>query len=183
LTPYHRFADQEGEFGNIVGTLVAYYVYFLTIVTAANILQIGVLSQLSSRFAGYLPTLIGGFAVLIGGILIADFVGDLVANTDGRRITDVFGLAVKIFIHYMAATLTLNTIGFATDVLTTLFNVFVVALFGSLGLAIAIGLGIGLGFGTRGYISENIDNWTSRAGDTVSEDSGSSSGTGAGSDD
>ena len=48
LTPYHRFADQEGEFGNIVGTLVAYYVYFLTIVTAANILQIGVLSQLLS---------------------------------------------------------------------------------------------------------------------------------------
>lgn len=175
-TPLGRFADQEGEFGNIVGTLVAYYVYFLTLVTAANVLQIGVLSGLLSRFAGYLPTLIGGLAVLIAGILIADFVGGLVASTDGRRITDIFGVAVKIFIYYMTATLTLNTIGFATDVLTNLFDVFVVALFGSLGLAIAIGLGIGIGFGTRGYISENIDNWTSRASDTVSDESGSGSG-------
>ena len=76
----------------------------------------------------------------------------------------------------MTATLTLNTIGFATDVLTNLFNIFVVALFGSLGLTVAIGLGIGIGFGTRGYISENIDNWTSRASDTVSDESGSGSG-------
>ena len=119
-TPLRRFADQKGEFGNIVGALVAYYVYFLTIVTAANILQIGVLSRLLSQFAGYLPTLIGGLAVLIAGILIGDFVGGLVANTDGRRITDIFGVAVKVFICYMTATLTLNTIGFATDVLTNL---------------------------------------------------------------
>jgi hypothetical protein len=140
------------------------------------------LSQLLSRFAGYLPTLIGGLVVLIAGILIADFVGDLVSDTDGQRITDVFGLAVKVFIHYMTATLTLNTIGFATGVLTNLFNVFVVALFGSLGLAVAIGLGIGLGFGTRGYIAENIDNRTSQASDTVSEE-GNTSGSGSGSDD
>jgi MFS family permease len=119
-TPLGRFADQKGEFGNIVGALVAYYVYFLTIVTAANILQIGVLSRLLSQFAGYLPTLIGGLAVLIAGILIGDFVGGLVANIDGRRITDIFGVAAKVFIYYMTATLTLNTIGFATDVLTKL---------------------------------------------------------------
>jgi hypothetical protein len=137
-----------------------------------------VLSQLLSRFAGYLPTLIGGLAVLIAGILIADFVGDLVSDTDGQWITDVLGLAVKVFIYYMTATLTLNMIGFATGVLTNLFNVFVVALFGSLGLAVAIGLGIG----TRGYIAENIDNWTSQASDTVSEE-GSTSGSGSGSDD
>ena len=121
-TPLGRFADQEGEFGNIVGTLVAYYVYFLTLVTAANVLQIGVLSGLLSRFAGHLPTLIGGLAVLIAGILIADFVGGLVASTDGRWLTDIFGVAVKIFIYYMTATLTLNTIGFATDVLTNLLT-------------------------------------------------------------
>ena len=121
-TPLGRFADQEGEFGNIVGTLVAYYVYFLTLVTAANVLQIGVLSGLLSRFAGCLPTLIGGLAVLIAGILIADFVGGLVASTDGRWLTDIFGVAVKIFIYYMTATLTLNTIGFATDVLTNLLT-------------------------------------------------------------
>ena len=121
-TPLGRSADQEGEFGNIVGTLVAYYVYFLTLVTAANVLQIGVLSGLLSRFAGHLPTLIGGLAVLIAGILIADFVGGLVASTDGRWLTDIFGVAVKIFIYYMTATLTLNTIGFATDVLTNLLT-------------------------------------------------------------
>lgn len=75
----------------------------------------------------------------------------------------------------MTATLTLNTIGFATNVLNNLFNVFVVALFGSLGLAVALGLG----FDTRGYIAENIDDWTLRAGDAVSEEE---TGTGTGSE-
>jgi hypothetical protein len=65
--------------------------------------------------------------------------------------------------------------GFATDVLTNLFEVFVVGLSGSLGLAIAIGLG----FGPREYIAENVDDWTSQASDTVTEDR---PGTGSGPD-
>jgi hypothetical protein len=179
-TPLARFSDREGEFGSIVGTLISYYVYFLTILTAANVLQIAVLSRLLSQFAGYLPTLLGGLAVLIAGILIAEFVGDLVANTDRRRITSVLGIAVKVFIYYMTATLALDTIGFQTDVLTNLFNVFVVALFGSLGLAVAIGLGIGIGYGSREYIANNIREWVSGAQDAVSEDPGSGTGTGTG---
>jgi len=83
--------------------------------------------------------------------------------------TDVLGVGVKIFIYYMTATLALDTIGFDTAVLNNLFNVFVVALFGSLGLAIAIGLGIGIGYGTRGYIADNVDRWTTQASGSLPE--------------
>ena len=138
----------SGEGGGLeraLGKIAAYYVYFVAIL-AADVLQIPILSQLLQQISAFIPVvisaivilvlgfivgrvirdiiadLIGGLAVLIAGILIADFVGGLVASTDGRRLTDIFGVAVKIFIYYMTATLTLNTIGFATDVLTNLLT-------------------------------------------------------------
>lgn len=173
-TPLERFVDEEGEFGRIVGKIVAYYVYFVTLLAAADILEIAVLSRLLSAFAGYIPALIAGFIVLIVGILVAEFVGDLIAESDRRQVTNYAGLAVKVFIYYVAVTLALDSIGFDTTVLTTLFTTFVVAFFGALAVALAIGIGIGVGFGSRGYIAENIDRWMAQARESLSENQGRS---------
>lgn len=176
-TPLERFADEEGEFGRIVGKIVAYYVYFVTLLAAADVLEIAVLSRLLSVFAGYIPALIAGVIVLIVGILVAEFVEDLIAESDRRQVTDYTGLAVKVFIYYITVTLALDTIGFDTTVLTTLFTAVVVAFLGALAVALAIGMGIGIGFGSREYISENIDRWAAQARESLSENQ-SRSGTG-----
>lgn len=166
-TPLERFSDSEGEFGHIVGMVVEYYVYLITLLAAADILDIPGLSTLLNTFAGYIPALIGGLVVLVIGILVAEFVEGLVVSAVEGRVGRVAGMAVKVFIYYIVVTLALSTIGFDTTVLTSLFTVFVTAFFGTVAIALAIGVGVGLG--SKGYVAEHIDGWVDSARASVAE--------------
>jgi low affinity Fe/Cu permease len=170
-TPLERFGDKEGEFGGLVGTFVTYYIYLLTLVAVADIVQIEALSSLLNAFAGYLPALIGGLVVLLVGIWIAERAGRLVSGSDESRIMDLAGLAVKVVIYYITITIALDTIGFETTVLTNLFTTFVVAFFGALALALAIGIGVAVGLGGQDYVRENIGSWVGSAQESVIDES------------
>lgn len=175
-TPLERFSDQEGEFGRLVGLVVTYYIYLLTLLAVADIVQIEALSTLLNEFAAYLPALIGGLVVLLVGIWIAERVGDLVAGSDPGRMTDVAGLAVKLIIYFITATVALDALGFGTALLTSVFVAFVVSFFGALGLALAIGIGVALGLGGQEYVRQNIGRWGREVRQTVEEGGGPSSG-------
>jgi len=110
-TPLERLSDREGEFGGIVGQLVTYYVYLLTLLTVADILAIGALSSLLNTFAAYLPALFAGLLVLLVGFWLAERVADTAAGTDEGRMASVAGFAVKILIYYITVTIALATIG------------------------------------------------------------------------
>jgi hypothetical protein len=178
-TPLGDPVTSAGGVGNIVGKIIEYYVYFFALLTAADILQIPALSQVLNTFASYIPTLVGALVILVVGIYVADLVGDIVANTDTSRATDFAGLGVRLLVYYITVTIALDTMGFGTQVLTTLFTAAITAFFGALGLALAIALGIGLGWGSKDFVAENIDDWFGRARDSaseVTEDDGSGSG-------
>lgn len=174
-TPLEGIARPTGGLSGIIGALAEYYIYFLTLLTAAGILQIPALSRLLNDFAGFVPALIGGVLVLVVGVLLAEFVEDIIASTDRSRLTDLVGLGVKLFVYYLAVTIALDTVGFDTAVLTNLFTVFVTAFFGALAVALALAVGIGVGWGSKDYVAENIDDWMRRArgsaADLAEEDS------------
>ena len=162
-TPFERFGDTEGEFGRLVGTVVTYYIYLLTLVAVADIIEIGPLSELLNTFAGYFPALVAGLLVLLVGIWLAERVAALISGTDESRAMDLAGLAVKILIYYITITIALGTIGFEIDPLTSLFTTFMVAFLGALALALAIGIGVAVGLGGKDYVAENIDGWMGQA--------------------
>ncbi|MDB2242671.1 mechanosensitive ion channel family protein [Halorubrum ezzemoulense] len=170
-TPLERFGDKEGEFGGLVGTFVTYYIYLLTLVAVADIVQIEALSSLLNTFAGYLPALIGGLVVLLVGIWIAERAGRLVSGSDESRMMDLAGVAVKVLIYFITITIVLDTIGFEATVLTNLFTTFVVAFFGALALALAIGIGVAVGLGGQDYVRENIGSWVGSAQESVMDES------------
>jgi hypothetical protein len=170
-TPLERFGDQKGEIGRLVGTLVTYYIYLLTLVAVADIVQIEALSSLLNAFAGYLPALIGGLVVLLVGVWIAERAGRLVSGIDGSRGMALAGLAVRLLIYYITITIALDTIGFETTVLTNLFTTFVVAFFGALALALAIGIGVAVGLGSQDYVRENVGSWVGSAQESVRDES------------
>ncbi|QCC49159.1 mechanosensitive ion channel family protein [Halobellus limi] len=180
-TPLEKFGDTEGEFGRIVGLLVTYYVYLLTLVAVADILAIDALSSLLDTFAGYLPALVGGLLVLLVGIWIAERAADIVDETGEGRLVHATSLVVKVLIYYITITIAVATIGFEIAVLTNLFTAFVVAFFGALAIALAIGIGLAVGLGGQDYVAENIDGWveSSRAAieptDSTSEEEPSGS--------
>ena len=166
-TPLERLGDTQGEFGRIVGQLVTYYVYLLTLLAVPDILAIAALSELLNAFAGYLPALAGGLLVLLVGIWVAERVSDVVRDAGDGRSIHVAGLLVKVLIYYVTVTMALAAVGFEIAILTNLFSAFVVAFFGALALALALGIGLAVGLGGQDYVAENIDDWLSSAQETV----------------
>ncbi|MFB6188538.1 MAG: mechanosensitive ion channel [Halapricum sp.] len=158
-TPLESLGDQKGEFGRIVGLLVTYYIYLITLLAVADIVNVTALSTLLNDFAGYLPALVGGLVVLLVGIWVAERVARLVRESGEGAVMGVAALFVKVLIYYITVTIALGTIGFDTTVLTTMFTGFVAAFFGMLALALAIGIGIAVGFGGQDFVAENIDGW------------------------
>lgn len=169
-TPLETLGDTEGEFGRIIGTLVTYYVYLITLLAVADILEVTALSSLLQTFAGYLPALVGGLLVLLVGIWAAERIGRLVDEIDDSRLTSIAALVVKVFVYYLTITIALSTIGISIEPLTSLFTSFVVAFFGALALALAIGVGLAVGLGGQEYVAENIDDWMGTLQETATED-------------
>jgi hypothetical protein len=162
-TPLESISDQEGELGRVVGAIVTYYVYLLTLLAVADLLEIEALSTLLARFASYVPALLGALAVLLVGIWFAEVVGRLIRERDEGRVMDVSALVVKIFIYYVTITIALAAIGLEVTVLTTLFSGLVLAFFGALAISLGIGIGIAVGLGGQDYVAENVDDWVDSA--------------------
>ncbi|WP_081927264.1 mechanosensitive ion channel family protein [Halobellus rufus] len=169
-TPMERLSDSEGEFGRLVGLLVTYYIYLLTLLAVADILAIDALSELLDTFAAYLPALIGGLLVLLVGIWVAERVAAIVSGMGDGRTAHVASLVVKVLIYYITITIAVATIGFEILVLTNLFTAFVAAFFGALAIALAIGIGLAVGLGGQEYVAENVDEWVDSARASVTPD-------------
>lgn len=158
-TPLEQYSDQRGEFGRIVGLLVTYYIYLLTLLAVADILEIDALSDLLTDFAAYIPALIAGLIILVVGIWLAELVSDIVQESGPGLVNDFAAIVTKILIYFLTVVIVLDTVGIDASPLTTLFEAFFVALFGAMALALAIGAGIALGLGGQDFVEENIGDW------------------------
>ncbi len=177
----------EDAVSKTFGTLAAWYVYFVAILAAANVLNIPLLSQWIADAVSYLPALLGGIVIIVIGFIVAEFVGDMIersASTTGS----VLATGVQVFLYFVVIVVALDTMHVDVGIL----YIFASALAGGLGLALAIGVGIAVGLGGKEYVAENNDEWAGQAGDAAGQmgtdsdaGSGSSSGsssTGSGSD-
>jgi uncharacterized membrane protein (GlpM family) len=169
-TPLESLGDREGEFGDLVGTVVTYYVYLVTLLAVADILEVGSLSTFLGDLVDYVPALVGGLLVLLVGIWVAEKVADIVAGTGDSRAVGLAAVAVKVFVYYLTVTVALATVGVSVAPLTNLFTAFVVAFFGALAVALAIGVGVAVGLGGKDYVAENIDDWAGSVSESVEEE-------------
>lgn len=166
-TPLEGLVEKRG-LGGLIGKVVALYVYFLTILAAADTLQISIISDFLSQITAYIPQLVGGLAVLLIGIWLGDLIGDIVADMDTRKLTNYVGLGVKVLIYYLTATIALQTAGFSVTILRTFFTIIVSAIAYALAIAFIIAVGVGGALGSKDYIAENIGDWVEGAQESVS---------------
>ena len=164
----------EDAVASTFGKIGAYYIYFLAILAAADVLNIPLLSQFINDAAAYLPALIAGILIIVVGFIVADFVGDVIArsaSTTGSDAGSMLASAVQIFLYFIVIVVGLDTMQVNVEIL----YIFAGALAGGLGLAVAIGLGIAFGLGGRDYVANNIDRWAGQASDTAGEMGGNTS--------
>jgi hypothetical protein len=126
----------------IFSFLAYWFVLFVFFVSAANAVNLTVVSQLLERFALFLPILIGALLILFGGLLFARFLHEIVLNAasaNNVRGGTVLAHAAYVLVVVFSAMTAMEQLGMKLSFISAAIQI----LLGSVGLAAAIAFGIG----------------------------------------
>jgi hypothetical protein len=145
---------------SVIAKLVFWTMMLLVIVLAANALGIAAVSVLFGEMLAYIPSVITAVIVLVLGILLGEFVKDLVLASAGSVPGAVnLARAAKGAVILLAAFMALEQLDIAQDIVL----VFFIAVVG----AAALATGLAFGLGGRDVAAEITRGWFDRARDAA----------------
>ncbi|WP_255195526.1 mechanosensitive ion channel family protein [Halorarius litoreus] len=158
-TPIGRMlGGTEAAISRSLGRVTSYFIYALAILAAADALAVELLSEWISEAVSYLPAFVAGALIIILGFVLADFLADVVGNTETMtsvRYTELFADGLRVFLYFIAVVVGLDTMGVDVQIL----YLFSAAIAGGLALGLALAVGIAGGLGGRDYVAANISDW------------------------
>ena len=139
----------ETKLSTIAGNIAFFAITLFGLVEAAKLLNFAVISDNLSHLVSLGGHILLGSIIILLGVVIADFIADIVANSkEGKPVAGF----VKIAIIILATAMGLQQMGIANEIIQTGFTALIGAL--AVGAAIAIGLG---GKETAGRL---LEKWT-----------------------
>ncbi len=138
-----------------VGLLAAFVKWVLMIVVfiaALQVLNLQAVSDFLTKVLDYTPSVIGGGAILLIGLVLANFLGTLVEGSlEALELSHAgwIGVVTRWSIYIFTFLAVLVQLGVAVALITTLFTGFVVA--------VAIALGLSFGLGGQGVAKELLE--------------------------
>lgn len=126
----------------ILSFLIYWFILFVFIVSAANAVNMTVISDLLERFVLFLPQLVAALLILFAGLLFGRFLAGVVANAAGAnnvRGGQLIADAAYVITLIFAGMTALEELGLKLALLTSALQI----LLGSAGLAAAIAFGLG----------------------------------------
>ena len=150
LDSYYKkgsFAKEVGHFrvSHILGEVTKWYVFIVFLQAAVDLLSLGALSTLLSRFVAWLPSVIIAAIVILFGVALAHYVSRKIEEHTEINGIRFFSKLLKVIILFIVMVVALQNIGVDVSLLENLFLLMV----GSLAVGLAIALGIGLGSGLK----------------------------------
>ena len=128
---------------SITGRLTKWYVFIIFLGEAANVLSLGVMSDMFSRLVLWLPQLIIAMLAVFVGFVVAYYVGHVVETDVKMKGAKSMAKLFEYVIMFIAFVIGLEQIGLQVDLLKSTFLILVAAL--GFGIALAVGLSFGLG--------------------------------------
>ena len=139
----------------VLAKLTFWTVMLLVILLAADALGIDAVNTLFAELVAYIPSVIAAVIVLVLGILLGEFVKDLVlASAGGLPGGHTLGRAAKASIIMLAVFMALDQLEIAQDIVLVSF----IAVVGSAALA----AGIAFGLGGKEIAAEIARDWYTR---------------------
>ncbi len=145
-----------------LGKLVKYYVYFIAVLAAAEILAIPMLTELLSDVGTYLPAIFGAVLILLLGLVVGRILEDIIADlisgfgfdlhlegtpleriTGRRGIGGLIGQVVALYVYFIALLAAAGTLNIT--ILSNLLNTITVYIPQLIGGAAVLLAGIWLG--------------------------------------
>ena len=125
---------------SVIAKLAFWTVMLLVILLGANALGVEAVSSLFSELLAYIPNVIAAVIVLVLGILLGEFLKDLVlASAGGMRASATLGRVAKGAVILLASFMALEQLDIAQDIVL----VFFIAVVGAAALAAGIAFGLG----------------------------------------
>ncbi len=128
----------------ILSEVVRWLIIVIFFVEAINALNLSVLTNIGAAILGYLPAILSALIIMGGGILVANWVENLIIKQYSKQ--KALALIIKVTIIVVASFMTLSQLGFAKSIVNIAFIIILA------GLAIAFAISFGLGgreFATR----------------------------------
>jgi hypothetical protein len=122
--------------------LIYWFVLFIFIVSAANAVNMTVVSEMLERFLLFLPRILAGVLILFGGLLFARFLSEIVRSaSEANSIPGGAGMARALYVAVLvfASITSLEQIGIETRLISSA----VLIILASVGLALALAFGMG----------------------------------------
>lgn len=126
----------------VLSFLVHWFVLFVFIVSAANAVNMTIVSDLLERFVLFLPNVIASLLVLFGGLLFARFLSEIIANAasaNGVRGGSLVAQGAYAVVVLFSALTALEQLGLRMELLASAIQI----LLASAGLALALAFGLG----------------------------------------
>lgn len=126
----------------VIGFMVYWLIILVFVVSAANAMQLTVVVQFLEQVVVFMPKLIGAVLVVAGGLLLGNFLSEIVRNAaTASKIHEaaVFSKVVRFTVLVFASILALEQVGINATTIASSVHI-VLATIG-LGLALAFGLG------------------------------------------
>jgi mechanosensitive ion channel-like protein len=137
---------------SLVGRLVFWTIALVAILMASNALGLVAVSAMFYSLISYIPKVIVAVLIVIVGMVLGEFVKDLIAaSMGGVSGFSVLGRAAKGAIVALALFMALDQLGVAADIVRTAFTLL-------LG-AVALAAGLAFGLGCRDLAGEHMRRW------------------------
>lgn len=151
-----NFTEPIGHFhmSEILGGVIKWYIFILFLQQAATLVSLGTLSNLLVGFSNWLPNLLAAMLIAIVGVLIGDYLEEVIHNAKNITIKWV-GSITKYVTFVFTALIALDQVG----INISLANQSWLILWGSLCIAIAIALGISLGHALKDESKDWVKSW------------------------
>lgn len=143
---------------SILGQLTKWYVFIVFLGSAAEVLELGALSELLVRFVLWLPQLIIAILAVFLGLIVAYYVSHIIETEAKVKGAKALGSMFKFIVLFIAIIIALEQIGIEVSILENTFLI----LIGGVALGAAIALGISFGQGLKGPVAQFIANMKKR---------------------
>ncbi|MDI6737433.1 MAG: hypothetical protein QME12_02845 [Nanoarchaeota archaeon] len=139
-------ALQKFSISGITGRLTKWYVFIIFLGEAANVLNLGIMSDMFARFVLWLPQLIIALLAVFTGFVVAYYVGHVIEKDVALKGSKTMAKVFEYVILFIAFVIALEQIGIQVDLLKNTFLILV----GAIGLGIALAIGLSFGLGLKG---------------------------------
>ncbi|RME55258.1 hypothetical protein D6777_01130 [Candidatus Woesearchaeota archaeon] len=128
---------------SIVGEITKWYIFIIFLQAAVDMVNLGTLSILLTKFVLWLPQLIVAVIAVFLGLFIAHYLSHLIERESNMKGVKLMSALFKILIVFISLVIALQQVGIEVSILQNTFLIVLAS--AGLGFALAVGLAFGLG--------------------------------------